>query len=63
MDLMIVFMFHYTWASYRNDGILLVSYVLKRVEIDVVGKIVRPVPKAVEEVGGVSSSISITCDL
>jgi hypothetical protein len=43
--------------------ILLISYVLKRIEIDIVDKIVRPVPKIIEEISEILSSISIIYNL
>jgi hypothetical protein len=43
--------------------ILLVSYILKRIKIDVISKIVRFVPKIVEEVDEISFSILIICNL
>jgi hypothetical protein len=36
---------------------------LKRIEIDVVDKIVRPISKIVEKINRVSFSISIICNL
>jgi hypothetical protein len=36
---------------------------LKRIEIDVIGKIVRPISKVIEEVDEVLSSILIICNL
>jgi hypothetical protein len=48
---------------YRAAWILLISYMLKRIEIDVISKIVRPISKVVEEIGEVLSSISITYNL